>query len=187
MKLMRETDDLYCEKCREDGFDPHHGEWDDEASESLGCQHSKPTKKHVIILPGCCEESRKALYPMVWIGFPDNEAGPGDPDQWTAQWYIPLFDRHFALREAWARDEDWDKEPPYFEGGPERYYLQEDPAVTHCPFCGTQLPEIVREPNPPEPFSTRYWDGHCGCGWPRSHGQCGCWPRAALFTTKERT
>lgn len=119
------------------------------------CTHEKNTHKHVRILPGCCEASTRFGFPRVAVRFltPESEFP-------IAYWYVPQGE----YDHIWSRDE------PY-----------EIPPAVACPFCASKLPQIVASPNPPSPIASHDDCGHCGCGWPRSYGMCGCWPRVTMF------
>lgn len=169
MKLTREEEMTDCPECDYDCI-----------VEVDGCGH-EGTYKHVVLLPGCCEGSKSALFPFVAIDFPDSAEGAENPDLWTVSWYIPTHSEHYHERYSWAHVGKAGSFVTDDSGFP---HLAPAPAPTHCPFCGTQLPDIVRAENPPAPISTRDWDGHCGCGRPRSYGPCFCWPKIALFDVK---
>lgn len=151
MKIVKHEPMEYCMKCVK--------ECDDEGS----CRHKKLTRKHVLVLPGCCEASKEACCPRVAVQIDwDNPEAPG-----TGRWYIP-FGSDEEVRYAFRDPRDYKPTPP----------------VTHCPFCGTKLPEIVLDPAPPRPIASHDDCGHCGCGWPRSYGMCACWPRVSVYDVK---
>lgn len=158
MKLVKEVPMSACRACMDE--------------EKSYCDHdgAKLTRKHVLILPGCCEASREALFPRVGLDYESIFAGePDDTSKLKAVWTIPLASFYDdRVQQAW-QGTDYKLPPP----------------PTHCPFCGTGLPEIVRDPAPPSPIDSHDDCGHCGCGWPRSYGMCACWPRSAVFTTEK--
>lgn len=154
MKLVKEEPMEACRSCMDDDEDY--------------CDHDdkKLTRKHVLILPGCCEASRKALFPRVALASID-WSEPDKTEKLVPRWHIPLGS-FYEDRVAQVWSDRGDLSPP--------------PDPVHCPFCGTKLPEIVRDPAPPSPIQSHDDCGHCGCGWPRSYGMCACWPRISVFT-----
>lgn len=153
MKLIKQVPMDGCLECQENDTEED-------------CTHEVPSRKYVVIVPGCCETSTKALFPKVVVDIDIDDSGEEDEEVTTPAWYIPT-----------------DSNPELDYVFDKRFFY---PAPTHCPFCGTSLPEIVADPEPPSPIASHDDCGHCNCGWPRSYGMCACWPRSAAFTLKPK-
>lgn len=143
------------------------------------CTHGTPeTDKYVLILPGCCEGSRSACTPHVRV-FLD---GPEEDDVWKPLWYMPMSGT-YEHRKLWCREEDM-QEVSFMEGGTKWKEPKANPPVSHCPYCGTKLPELEADPNPPSPITNMDSDGHCTCEANKYGRDCSCWPREVLYRVK---
>ncbi len=163
MKLIKFDEKDYCLECiNNNSDDPDSNEREED------CPHEKPTVKHIVVLPGCCDLSTQALIPRVRvrIGWDSD----GKQNGRYPHWWLPTEE---------MRDPIWGRGKISFG-----QFLKEEEGIKHCPFCGTKLPAIVLDESPPSPIESYDDCGHCGCGWPRSYGQCPCWPAIALYKTE---
>lgn len=57
--------------------------------------------------------------------------------------------------------------------------------ISHCPHCGTKLPDVELKENPPKPiYESDGDDGHCLTCDSDSHGWCQCNPASAGYKFK---
>lgn len=131
--------------------------------------------RKLIILPGCCETSRKALRPFLCTTDSYNtESG--------VQWTIPHVDYEY-IRTFVSTHESWtekDGDTTVYHSR-DRGYEESKSPVKFCPYCGTKMPEIRLKDSPPVPIR-EITDGgyYCDTCEERLIG-CGCWPTEAKF------
>lgn len=118
------------------------------------------------ISPACCEGSQRTR--AVVMSFDDYEKPP--------RWRLRVDSDHSTFGHydsALAKDEyDW-----YVSQNPSKFV----PAPTHCPFCGTKLPDIVKKAIAPQPLCRidDYGEGCDTCKEERI--DCVCWPPEAAY------
>ena len=124
--------------------------------------------RKLLVLPGCCEKSIKALRPYLVL---DDPNGYHESDEGLVPvWRIPHMKYDYAMSfiAQRARYDEWSK--AYQESCVEPEY---------CPYCATKLPEVRLKKDPPAPVVS-FSDGYCNTCEERLMC-CGCWPREALY------
>jgi len=151
-------------------------EWCDEYEEDG--EHVKIVGRRFLLVPGCCEESTKALRPFFQLNFGDlwsvdKEMIVGDA---TPEWIIPHLDWEYISTFCSRNDEK------FRDVG----YRESCIPVKFCPYCAKKMPEVRLKENPPTPVVSDD-DSHCGTCNERAgkYGGCECWPMEALFEVVE--
>lgn len=104
-----------------------------------------------MIVPQCCESAKQLRSILL----------QSEPDGSNPHWYLRLHDLVYC--EANVR----------LNSGSEAYKLNR---ISHCPHCGTKLPEIEANPKPPKPlFTSDEYGDYCETCGERAMG-CKCWP-----------
>lgn len=111
-----------------------------------------------VVTPDCCKEAQEGM--AITLQLPDGawnhpELGVNDvKPEWKVGSHVP-YDTLGLLISA---------------KGMQPYKL----TPKYCPYCGAGLPEIVKNPDPPEPLYTRVGGDECGTCGTDSPFPCGC-------------
>ena len=133
----------------------------------------KGRRNKLLVVPGCCEESKKALRPYLYLDYGPIDTGkPQNPDDAETKWVIPHHDYLYVLSFVGRHvDENYINQP----------YEETHQQIKFCPYCGEKLPEVRRKKKPPRGVYTDE-DGGCHCGTcERRNMDCSCLPEVALF------
>ena len=150
-------------------------EWDDYEYDDDGneIEVTRVTRR-MLVVPGCCEESIRALRPYLYLNFgPIDTAEPENIDDAVPEWRVPHHD-YYEVTSKFIENE-------YDENYNNVSYEATCVPVKFCPYCGTKMPKVRRKANPPTPvYSDADGGYYCGTCDERNRS-CNCWPRTALF------
>lgn len=136
--------------------------------------------RRMLVLPGCCEESRAALRPYIRLDYGPSLDYIEDPNNAIPKWHIPHID-YDTVREILPFRADPDTKYSYVNRA---FYYSNTIPVRFCPYCGEELPHIVMKDRPPKGVCLDD-DSHCGnCNQRKMC--CNCKPQTILFKPVRR-
>lgn len=127
-----------------------------------------------------------------WLLSPDVTWGNGKA---TAAWFGPrpecCVDATVVMEDALSQKQPfvylrqrYDRDAPSACSGPMLWWCGSR-AISHCPFCGTPLPSLEKDPNPVGPIHHTTDGNYCDTCKERNHG-CVCRPPSANYRLKRK-
>jgi hypothetical protein len=124
---------------------------------------SEDTRINSIPIPKCCEEQRARPTIMAMIDFGDDD----DTSLLEPKWFVARLKTFDTVRYHEDRNAIPSNEPRF------------------CPYCGTQLPRLVRKKKPPKKLC-RVVDGGFYCDNCKERlNECSCYPPEAAWEVEE--